>query len=237
MSDGDADHAVCRVRSAAHPDQLIVTWWISREVSLSRELPPPPPVSIESYSNVLKCKLAEVFELCSLSTTINACSVKDLAFVFHIDTLEHELPNCAGMSRTFYTRYRYDHLDRLLKVDCHLHYPFSNMVLESFPSCIWQSILDVKEKVEKLMNDPKQYQPCRKMLLMKFSLECWNYFYMAMMNSGAVVVQLRRNHTKTYMLCDLTLSSHRVKQNLTLVRIDYLPAWLVHAGFLVSHLE
>jgi hypothetical protein len=84
MSDGDADHAVCRVRSAAHPDQLIVTWWISREVALSRELPPPPPVSIESYRNVLKCKLTEVFELCSLSTSINARSVKGNLHLFSI---------------------------------------------------------------------------------------------------------------------------------------------------------
>jgi hypothetical protein len=77
-------------------------------------LRPPPPVSTESYSKVLKCRLEEVFELCSSSTTINVHSVKELAFVFHIDTVEHDLPNCAGMSRTFYAQYRYDDADRLL---------------------------------------------------------------------------------------------------------------------------
>jgi len=82
--------------------------------------------------------------------------VKDIAFVFHLDVLEHKLPNCAGMSRGFYTRYHYDIGNRLLSVDCHHHFPFSNIISESYPSRIWNSIIDIKEKVEKSLNDPKQ---------------------------------------------------------------------------------
>jgi hypothetical protein len=93
----------------------------------------PPPVSIDKYSNVLKCRLKEVIEICSSISTIHANSAYDVAFVFHINTLEFEIPNRSGMSRVFYTRYRYDDADRLHEVYCHLYYPFSNIGVESYP--------------------------------------------------------------------------------------------------------
>jgi hypothetical protein len=148
--------------------------------------------------------------------------VQDIAFVFHINDLEYNLPNCAGMSRVFYTRYRYDDSNRLHEVDCRHHSAFSTAVLEPYPSRIWYSILEVKQNVEKLLNDPKQYQPCRKMLLAHFSLEAWSYLFVNLVNSGAIVAQYVRNNTKKYMHCDLGLSSRRIKKHLTLVRIDCL---------------
>jgi hypothetical protein len=212
---------VCRVHSALPPDQLVVTWWMNQaEVSARGILPVPPPVPMEKYSNLLKCRLSEVCELCSSTTTINIDMVKDIAFVFHVDTLEYDLPNCAGMSRVFYTRYRYSRDNNLVAVDCRQHTPFSYIVPDSFPSRIWHSILDVKAQVEKCLNDPKQYQPCKKMALLKVSLECWNYIFTNLMNSGAVVVNLKWNHTRKTMHCDLAMSSSRRKQYLTLLWLD-----------------
>jgi hypothetical protein len=103
-----------------------------------------------------KCKLTEVHEVFSSTSIIHVNAVKDIAFVFHLDVLEHKLPNCAGMSRVFYTRYHYNIGNRLVSVDCHHHFPFSNIISESYPSRIWNSIIDIKEKVEKSLNDPKQ---------------------------------------------------------------------------------
>ncbi len=78
----------------------------------------------------------------------------------------------------------------------------------------------MKDKVEKHLNDAKQYQPCKKMVLLYYSLEAWDYLCMTLVSSGALVMKLRRNNTKKYMHSDLALSSQRVKQSLTLLRID-----------------
>jgi hypothetical protein len=103
-SEDATNPTVCRVVRAVSMDELIATWWLSRDdVSQRQNLQEAPPVSIEFYSNVLKCRLKEVFEVRSSSTRINKKIVKDIAFVFHINVLEYDLPNCAGMSRVFYT--------------------------------------------------------------------------------------------------------------------------------------
>jgi hypothetical protein len=216
---------VCRIQRILYPDQLIVIWWLSRaELSSRGILQLPPPLPIESYTNMLKCQFTEVHEISSAISTVSVNAVKDIAFVFHPDVLEYDLPNCGGMSRVFYTRYRYDNENRLVQVDRRRHSPFSNITSESFPSRIWNSILDIKEKVEKCLNDPKQYQLCKKTCIFKLSLESWNYIFMSLVNSGAVVVYLHRNHTKKYMQCDLTMCSRKTKQYLTLVRLDSVPS-------------
>jgi hypothetical protein len=125
---------------------------------------------------VLKCRLTEVIEVRSSLTTIDVNAVIDIAFVFHSNTLEHEYPNCAGMHRVFYTRYHYNTRDVLVAVDCRLHFPFSRIVLDSYPSRIWYSILELKQNIEKLLNDAKQYQMCKKMILISFSLESWHFY-------------------------------------------------------------
>jgi hypothetical protein len=214
---------VCRVVRAVSIDELIVTWWLSREeVSQRQNLQEPPHVSIELYSNVLKCRLKEVLEVRSSSCMIHKNVVQDIAFVFHINDLEYNLPNCAGMSRVFYTRYSYDESNRLIDVDCRNHFPFSTAVLEPYPSRIWYAILEVKHNVEKMLNDPKQYQPCKKMLLVHFSLEAWSYLFVNLVNSGTIVAPYVCNNTKKIMHCDLGLSSRRIKKHLTLVRVDCL---------------
>jgi hypothetical protein len=175
---------------------------------------------METYTNIPKCQLTEVFEVLSSVSTISVNSVKDIAFVFHLDVLEYELPNCGGMSRVLYTRFQYADENRLLAVSCHNHFPFSNIVPESFPSRIWNSILDVKEKVEKCLNDPKQYQLCKKTSSFKLSLESWSYIFRILASSGAVVVDHQRNFMHKYMQCDLSMCSRRSKQHINLLRLD-----------------
>jgi hypothetical protein len=96
--------SVCVVHDIIHPDQVRVTWWLTRAELLALggvEL--PSPLHIESYSNLLKCRIKEVFEVCSPLVTIKIRDIHDIAFVFHADKLEKEYVNCAGMKRVFYT--------------------------------------------------------------------------------------------------------------------------------------
>jgi hypothetical protein len=154
---------VCHVHSTLCSNQLNVIWWMNQDEISSRGIvDSPPPVPINSYSNVLKCRLTEVYELSSSFSTIDSNLVMDLAFVFHIDALEYDVLNCAGMSRVFYTRYRYDDANQLVQVYCHQHTPFSNIISKSFPSYIWNSILDVKEKVQKCLNEHQFFSYCWK---------------------------------------------------------------------------
>jgi hypothetical protein len=221
MSADGTSPTVCRVSKALNYQELIVTWWISlADVASRPNFEEPPPVPIETYSNTLKCRLTEVLEVRSSSSTINVNAVKDIAFVFHINVVEHEYPNCAGMSRVFYTRYQYNDRDVLVVVDSRVHCPFSCVVLDSYTTRIWYSILDVKRNVEKMLNDAKQYQLCKKMALISFSLESWYFLCSNLVNSGASVVNLQRRHTGKRMHCDLTLSSFKEKLFITLLRID-----------------
>jgi hypothetical protein len=127
------------------------------------------------------------------------------------------------MSRVYYTRYSYHVDNRVTLVTRWQHSPFSNYVLDSVPSRIWYFILDIKQAVEKHLNDPKQYQACKKMLMLKCSLETWHYISAHMLNSSAVLVYLMRNHTWKHMHCDLALSSRKSKQFLPLLRLDSRP--------------
>jgi len=137
---------VCCIQKAQHPDQLIAVWWMSHaELSSRGILQYPPRILMERYTNIFKCKLTEVHEVLSSTSETHVNAVKDIAIVFHLDVLEHELPNCAGMSRVFYTRYHYDIGNRLVSVDCHHHFPFSNIISESFSSRIWNSIIDKRK--------------------------------------------------------------------------------------------
>jgi hypothetical protein len=209
------------IQKAQHPDQLIVVWWMSHaELSSRGILQYPPLILMERYTSIFKCKLTEVHKVMSSTSTIHINAVKDIAFVFHLDVLEHELPNCAGMSRVFYTWYHYDIGNRLVSVDCCHHFLFSNIISENFPSHIWNSIIDIKEEFEKSLNDPKQYQLCKKTTIFILSLESWNYIYMSLVGSGAAVVYLERKFTHKYMQCDLSMCSQRGKQCLTLLRLD-----------------
>jgi len=117
----------------------------------------PPPTEVNEYIFLKKCRPMEVSELSYSSSKIMVDLVKDLSFVFHANMLEEELLNCAGMSRVYYTRYSYHVNNRVTLITQWPHSPFLNYVLDSFPSCIWYSILDIKQVVEKQLNDPKQY--------------------------------------------------------------------------------
>jgi hypothetical protein len=65
----------------------------------------PPTVPIDAYNNTVQCHLTEVFEVRSFPITINRACVRDIAFVFHINSLERVFPDCSGMTRVFFIRF------------------------------------------------------------------------------------------------------------------------------------
>jgi len=147
----------------------------------------------------------------SSHTSINRSSFIDVAFVFHMKFLETQLPNCAGMTRVY---------NWLTEVCSNQHLPFSTIVMDSYPSRIWHTILAVKDKIEKNLNDKKQYQMCRKMLMVTCSLESWNFLVTNLVRSGALVIQFSRWNTRKRMLCDLSLSSTTDRQSFILLCLD-----------------
>jgi hypothetical protein len=213
----DADYpSVCVIREVAC-NEIRVTWWLTLEELSELNIKAPPPLPFTSYGNVLKCRLKEVVEDCSTIGAINACDVRDIAFVFHVK--ENDFVNCAGMSRVFYTRYRLQN-GVLSAIDYNLFLPFSRVCVESYPSRLWYFILVVKSVVDKLFHDPKQYQSCKKMAVMACSFECWTYLCFCFANSDAAFFSLTRNHTEKNIHCDLSLSSSRTKKVLHFIRID-----------------
>jgi len=89
---------------------------------------------------------------------------------------EKEFINCAGMTRFYFTHYQYLHGGGLLYINNHTHLPLSVNTIESLPSKMWYFTLEVKHNVEKMFDDTKQYQSCKKMVQMKCSLESWPFF-------------------------------------------------------------
>jgi hypothetical protein len=81
--------------------------------------------------------------------------------MFQIQTLERDRPNGAKMSHFF--------LLAIVMIDSLKH-------LDFYPSYIWHSTIDLKKQLEKALNEPKCYQPCKQMGLLKYSLEWWSYF-------------------------------------------------------------
>ncbi len=93
---------VCHIVCAANLEELIVTWWITHDdISQRQDFLPPPPVPIESYSNVLKCLIKELFEVRSSSSTIHKDNVKDIAFIFHIMFQRMTIPIVPGYQEFF----------------------------------------------------------------------------------------------------------------------------------------
>lgn len=182
----DSDQlSVCCVICVLFPDQLRVTWWLTDVENL--------PSLEESFINLRKCRIREVTERILAIGMITIFQVKDIAFVFHALTLEHDIVNCAGMNRVFFTRYRFDVNDNLVELNARNHYPFSTAVTESFPSRIWWSIVLVKEKTMKLLCDTKQYQSTKKSVSFPFSLESWAYFNRCMQICNPISLQYFRN--------------------------------------------
>jgi len=191
-SDAAGSPTVCRVIQAVNAEELIVTWLLTRDQILQRQnLERPPSIPFEVYTNIVQCILQELFEVRSSFNTIRIGSVLDIAFVFHVNTLESKIPNCAGMTRFFFVRYYYDENNVLVELHHNEHVPFSQVIIDSYPCRIWYTIVDVKDRLEKCLNDKKQYQMCKKMLSMPCSLEAWTFLAINLVRGGAVVVQFK----------------------------------------------
>jgi hypothetical protein len=156
---------------------------------------------------LLKFKVKEVFGDCSSTDKISVYDVCDIAFVFRPNLLEKKYVNCAGMSRVFFSRCR------LQNNGGQVQSPFEYSPCESFPSRMCFFVLEVKHNLERMLNDPKQFQVCQKMHSMKCSLECCYYFCFCMRGSTAVIVFLRRNHMEKLFDCDLSWSSSQRSSN------------------------
>lgn len=124
--------SVCVFHDIIHPDQMRIMQQLTHLKLLALggvEL--PSPLQVESYSNLLKCHVKEVFEVFSPLVNIKIGDIHNIAFVFHANAFEQKYVNCAGMKRVFYIHY-WLHSDG--EFDCQIHIPFLNFYFESYPS-------------------------------------------------------------------------------------------------------
>ena len=144
-------------------------------------------------------------------STIGTANVADIAFVFHADMFESEFLDCAGMSKVFFTIYQYNHNDELIQVDCRWFNQLQNLACESYPSRMWWSIMDLKDHMAKLLSDSKQYQICKKSVILKYSAESWHYLLRSIEMFNPVYFEFKRNCTRKCLHRNLTISSRSQK--------------------------
>jgi hypothetical protein len=96
--------SVCVMQEVAAPEDVRVSWWLTREEMESQGVVDlPPPVSGDTFMNLVKCQIKEVIGDFYNAAQIAAFHVLDLVFVFHADILELQYLNCTGMVRVFFT--------------------------------------------------------------------------------------------------------------------------------------
>ncbi len=219
---------VGRIMGGSTVNGIQVTWWLSRNELLQiAGVEAVPLLSAQTHRNVQLCKIVEVTERVLSISEISTNLVTDLAFVFHADTLENNLVDCAGMSRVFYTRYKYDCNDNLMKLRPCQVAPFSRFGLyDSYPCRIWHSVLDVKDLMRKALNDRRQFQGLRKSVSVRLPLESWYYLLHRFHVCRPIFVEYSRSQTEKRMHCNLSLSSCSSRITLKLLRIDSIEAML-----------
>jgi hypothetical protein len=116
---------VCQLKHCISSVIVEVVQWI--------EAVDAPPLCSRQFDNVVRSKVKEL--VVGKTEQINAQDVVDVAFVFTPEVLQHFWTDVAGMKQVFFTRVPN-------------HAPFSPIVVDSYPSRIWFSLLIVKDIVE-----------------------------------------------------------------------------------------
>lgn len=159
------------------------------------------------FYNIAKCALKEVTLVSSAQSTIEPCNVQSLAFVFHANYFEKNWVNCAGMRLVYCTHYVVDDNNNLLLLQPNLHVPFPSIMSgESYPSHIWFSLMQLKEKLNQLLNRRTQNQMCQCSTNIYFALESWD-FLCSQFCPTITPFSFSCDHKKPYQCCDLSLIS------------------------------
>jgi hypothetical protein len=168
---------VCQVHEVVSPLSLLVTWLLEDDLLDRLNLNEQCISLLEAkFYNVAKCALKEVTLVSSAQTTIESCNVQSLAFVFHANYFEKNWASCAGMRLAYCTHYVVDDNNNLLLLQHNLHVPFPLIMSgESYPSRMWFSLMQLKEKLNQLLNRRTQNQTCRCSTNIYFALESWDF--------------------------------------------------------------
>ncbi len=158
-----------------------------------------PPLCSRQFDNVVRSKVKEL--VVGKTEQINAQDVVDVAFVFTPEVLQHFWTDVAGMKQVFFTRVPN-------------HAPFSPIVVDSYPSRIWFSLLIVKDIVRRILSSKRQYQICKGSTSTMFSLEAWKYLCQKFPSS-----QFQKRQTKIYQYSDLSLESKSSIRIVSMIRL------------------
>jgi hypothetical protein len=106
-----------------------------------------------------------------------------------------------GMTKVFFTRIPNHNL-------------FSLNITKSYPSCIWFSLLSVKELVQKMMSCKQQHHLCKRAKSIPFALDSWRYISMFMLP-----VYYQKHQAKANQYSDLSFQSKSSVETCSLIRI------------------
>jgi len=216
---GESD-VLCKITSVINPLKVKVQWWLGRDNPYfsqnGRSL--PPTLNSSMYPNVTLCQLIECFEVVNYYSTIETVYIVDLAFIFHVDTVEHHWVNCCGMVRVFFTQFKYIN-DQWISVSGQHHSPFCYDYGESYPCRIWYSILNVVERINKLMSYKQQLQYLKRSDTAFFPYESWCFIYRVLAREQNRHFS-NRTIAKKLIYPDLSLRKSRVTNQLVSIHIS-----------------
>ncbi len=215
----DNEVIVCEVATISSVDILSVYCWVEDHL-LTNLLAEDPRQSLlhSEYSNVYSCRVKEVTKVWSNLIALSASSVKDIAFVFHMEDLEKRYVNCAGMKSVFVTRFELNVHGSLDEVRYESHHPFKASLSESYPSRIWHSLMYIKDRMTALMNKRRQQQVCRSSVSVFLSLESWEYLC-RQYSTVVSPVLYEKAQSKSYYYQDLSIERRTHVATLVMLRI------------------
>jgi len=182
---------VCQLKRSLSSLLVEVVVWI--------EAVDAPPLCSRTYDNLVRSKVKEL--VVGTQTRINSNDIIDIAFVFSPDALEHYWPDVAGMKRMYFTR-------------VHGHVPFSPIIVDSYPSRIWFSLICIKNLVRKILSRKQQYQICKGSCSTIFSLEAWMYLCLHF-----TPIRFQKRQTRIFQCSHLSLQSKSSIRELSMIRL------------------
>ncbi len=182
---------VCQLKRSLSSLLVEVVVWI--------EAVDAPPLCSRTYDNLIRSKVKEL--VVGTQTRINSNDIIDIAFVFSPDALEQYWPDVAGMKRVYFTR-------------VHGHVPFSPIIVDSYPSRIWFSLICIKNLVRKILSRKQQYQICKGSCSTIFLLEAWMYLCLHF-----TPIRFQKRQTRIFQCSHLSLQSKSSIRELSMIRL------------------
>jgi hypothetical protein len=210
---------VCQVAEILSSNVVTVYLWLEDGLLADLLIEDTRQTLLDSnYQNVFKCRIREVTKVSHELISLNVTSIQDIAFVFHIDDLEQNFVNCAGMKAVFFTRCELSSTGSLHEISRQSHLPFGASTVECYHCRIWHNLMYLKERMFQLMNKRRQQQLCRNSVSVFLLHETWEYLC-RQFASVIRPIPYSKAQSKPLQFCDLSLERQTKLVSYAMLRI------------------